>query len=175
MLILKDHICEHNSCIFLQLIFCNLQSCHQFYNINFTVWIVLLSASPIIFLKLLLRVSKKIICVIWRNFTEWHTTFSSLQNMESMLLSFNIRRSYHSCNLAAAKSKESFGSTNQRPGAPISYRATNQTSRAPISRELRNRDTIYKRNFKSRPSIDVSYYDRVKCSKRLIRCKMSPH
>ena len=133
-------------------------SCHQFSDINLLYELFCCQLLRIIFLKLLLRVSKKIICVIWRNFTEWHTTFSSLQNMESMLLSFRIRRSYHSCNLAAAKSKESFGSTNQRPGAPISYRATNQTSRAPISRELRNRDTIYKRNFKSRPSIDVLYY-----------------
>ena len=99
---------------------CNLYSASFSHVISFPTSIYCMNCFAVSFLKLLLRVSKKIICVIWRNFTEWHTTFSSLQNMESMLLSFRIRRSYNSCNLAAAKSKESFGSTNQRPGAPIS-------------------------------------------------------
>jgi len=78
----------------LQLIFCKLMSCHQFSDINLLYELFCCQLLRIIFLKLLLRVSKKIICVIWRSFTEWHTTFSSLQNMESMLISFMIRRSY---------------------------------------------------------------------------------
>ena len=140
----------------MQLIFCKLQSCHQFSNINllYELFCCQLLEAPSQSLQ------EDYLC----NLEKLHGMTHNF-----LLLCITWNRCCYLSGFDAAiipviwqqpnpRNRKKLWLNQSTTRCPDFKPTTNQTSPALISRELRNRDTIYKRNFKSRPSIDVLYY-----------------